>query len=1184
MKPIYALTLCIGLLEGADAIIIPGSSAPNSGYAFRPDDIKSTDDSKSAGNSNSKTNSNSIFPVFGKTNTQSSFKLVRRIVKTGEPSGSDDDSDDSPDALSTTPSTTPWDTPSGPSDETNTVYPEPLMLPSYVRFGPAPVDKPVAASKSKSSKKKGSKGTVAKHGGDDGSGSGGHGHKQKGKDKGRGGDDNSGRHSGDDDATKSRSKTEDSPKTSLASTTSTSTTSSSAPTSPPTGDDSGKGRGRSKGKGRGGGKDNSGHHNGDDDDSKSRTRVDDSKTRSPGATASPTPRFGRHSGDGNDSKSRARVDDSTKTRSSGSSQTPSDDSGKGKGRGKGNSGKHSGDDGSSKSRTKTEDSTKTQSSGSSQTNSDDSRKGRGKGSGKGNSGKHSGDDDASKSRTIVDDSKTSSQAPTATPDSKKGGSGKHSGKDNSRKTSSKKGSKDDSKYKSKHSKKATIFHQSGKTFELDSVKGGGKNGPGYNQPFDVPKLNSGYIQAIPPKASTSNNKASFKVKPKPSLDSKINKVRPIYTSLHKRDKERILSLRAAAPFNSAPIDRSKWTVTCDSFNIGNECVSAIDGDSNTFWHTQWEGKEPAPPHTITVDLKKSYNINGISMLPRQDGSPNGCIAQHQVFLSKDNKNWGSPVAYGTWYADSTLKYANFDTQPARYVRLVALTEGNGNPWTSIAELNVFQGNDYAPFQAAQGAWGPTVNFPIIPVAGTVDAITGKVLVWSSWARDTMDGGNGGETLTSTWDPVTGLVTERQVDNTDHDMFCPGISLDGNGQLVVTGGNTADRTSLFDPVKQAWIPGPGMKVARGYQASATTSTGKVFTIGGSWSGGTDFKNGEVYDPKKKTWTLLGNADVKKMLTNDAQGLFRSDNHAWLFGWKNGTVLQAGPSKNMNWYYTEKKNGDVKTAGQRGSDRGIAPDAMCGNAVMFDAVNGEILSHGGTLDYQDADATTDAHIITIGSPGTNASVVYASNGLFNPRVFHSSVVLPNGNVFITGGQEHAIPFEDSTPQLQPEMYYPDSDSFQLMKANNIVRTYHSIALLLPDGRAFNGGGGLCGGCNTNHFDAQLYTPPYLYDSKGKLASRPKINSVSASTIKVGGTITVQTGGAIAQASLVRYGTATHTVNSDQRRIPLTLNKAAKNAYSFQVPSDPGVALPGYWMLFVMDKNGVPSVASTIKVTGS
>ncbi|WZH40588.1 Galactose oxidase [Fusarium acuminatum] len=866
-------------------------------------------------------------------------------------------------------------------------------------------------------------------------------------------------------------------------------------------------------------------------------------------------------------------DDTVKTAKHGSDDDSESGGHKQKGKDKG---KGKGNDDSTESRSKTEDSTKTSTADPVKTT---SPSGKGSGKGKGNSGKHDGSDDATKSRTRVEDSTKTriTQAPTATLASKAKG----------KSTKSSKSSKDDpkkSKSTSRRSRRGVAVHQSGKTFDADSTKGGGKTTVGYSDNFPVPKLNKGYIQAIPPR-ERSDSKTGFKLKPKPQLrnaDTSKYKVRPITTSLRKR--KQLLSLRAAAPLDSAPIDRAKWTVTCDSVHEGDECKNAVDGDDGTIWHTQWEGSEPAPPHTITVDLKKVYNVNGISMLPRQDDSPNGYIAQHQVFLSKDKKNWGSPVAYGTWYADKTVKYANFDTQPARYMRLVAITEANGNPWTSISELNVFQANDYIPPQPSMGAWGPTVNFPIIPVAGTVDPTTGKVLVWSSWARDTMDGGPGGLTLTSTWDPATGLVSEREVTETNHDMFCPGISLDGNGQLVVTGGNNAERTSLFDPVQQSWVPGPDMKVARGYQSSATTSTGKVFTIGGSWSGGQAFKNGEVYDPKKKAWTLMNKADVQKMLTNDVQGLFRSDNHAWLFGWKSGTVFQAGPSTAMNWYYTNQKDGDVKTAGQRKSERGVAPDAMCGNAIMFDAVRGKILTNGGTPNYQDSDATTDAHVITIGAPGKNVTSSYASEGLFFPRVFHSSVVLPNGNVFITGGQEYAIPFADSTPQLQPEMYLPDEDRFLLMKPNNIVRVYHSIALLLPDGRVFNGGGGLCGGCDTNHFDAQLYSPPYLFDTKGKLATRPKIKSVSVSTIKVGGTVTVQTNGAIMQASLVRYGTATHTVNSDQRRVPLTLSNAGKNTYSFQVPSDPGVALPGYWMLFVMDKNGVPSVASTIKVTGS
>ncbi|KAM5348984.1 hypothetical protein ACJ41O_008807 [Fusarium nematophilum] len=645
-------------------------------------------------------------------------------------------------------------------------------------------------------------------------------------------------------------------------------------------------------------------------------------------------------------------------------------------------------------------------------------------------------------------------------------------------------------------------------------------------------------------------------------------------------KSKFKAASAAPPTGGTPIDRTNWKVTCDSQEPedGSLCAKAIDNDPSTFWHTAYVKTIPKPPHTITVDMKTLQNVNGVSVLPRQDGGTNGWIARHIIYLSTDGKTWGPAVATGTWYADPQQKYAAFETRPARYVRLIALSEAYDQPYSSIAELNIYKADSYTPPGSGIGQWGPTLDFPLIPVAGAVDPLSGKVIVWSADRYDAYT--SSGLTMTATWDPATNLITQRTVWESNHNMFCPGTSMDGEGQIVVTGGSDASSTSLYDPVSGKWTEGPFMKVARGYQSSATTSEGKVFTIGGSWNGGEAEKDGEIYDPVTKTWKMLPNALAHPMLTADRQGLFRSDNHAWLFGWKSGTVFQAGPSTAMNWYYTSKK-GSVKPAGNRGSDRGVDPDAMCGNAVMYDASKGKILTFGGAPNYQDDDATTNAHIITLGNPGKNPTVEFASEGLYYPRTFHTSVVLPDGSVFITGGQSYGVPFTDSTPQLTPELFRPASNDFIKQQANSIIRTYHSMSLLLPDGRVFNGGGGLCGDCDTNHFDAQIFTPDYLFGQNGKLATRPEIKSVSK-TINVGGSTTVKTDSPVASAALVRYGTATHTVNTDQRRIPLTLKRTGKNAYSFSVPSDPGVVLPGYWMLFVMDSAGVPSVAATIKVT--
>ncbi|KAG6008101.1 hypothetical protein E4U21_004983 [Claviceps maximensis] len=644
---------------------------------------------------------------------------------------------------------------------------------------------------------------------------------------------------------------------------------------------------------------------------------------------------------------------------------------------------------------------------------------------------------------------------------------------------------------------------------------------------------------------------------------------------HYREGSGFAKLYAAAPLGTQ-INSAGWKVTCDSAEAGFECVKAIDGNNATYWHTAYDNSNL--PHQIVVDLGLIKNVNGLAALPRQDQNNHGMIAAHEVAVSTDNSQW-EVVALGTWYTgDDALKFANFETKTARYVRLRATSEINGNQWTSLAELQLYEAPTGPTPYNRHGKWGQTIDFPTVPVAGVVNPLNGQVLVWSSYTYDDFMGTPRNRIFTSIWDPATNVVTPKMVDEVQHDMFCPGISIDGQGKMVVTGGNSASKTSIYDFATESWTAGPDMNVPRGYQASASLSNGDVFTIGGSWSGGQSLKNGEVYDPKTNTWTLLSGALVKPMLTHDKQGIYRSDNHAWLFGWKNGSVFQAGPSTAMNWY-TTPGTGSVSTAGQRKTSDGVAdPDSMDGDATMFDAVQGKILTVGGSPSYQDSEATANAHVITIGDVGSQAQVQAAGKGgtMFSPRAFHSSIALPNGQVFITGGQSYAVPFSDDKAQLTPELYNPATDTFFQQQANSIVRVYHSIGLLLPDGRVFSAGGGLCGDCKTNHFNGQIFTPQYLLTEDGQPAPRPVIRSATQSDRR----ITITTDSPVKTASLMRYGTSTHTVNTDQRRVPLTLTSTGTNQYTVDVPSDPGVVLPGYYMLFVMNANGVPSVSKTVQ----
>ena len=251
-------------------------------------------------------------------------------------------------------------------------------------------------------------------------------------------------------------------------------------------------------------------------------------------------------------------------------------------------------------------------------------------------------------------------------------------------------------------------------------------------------------------------------------------------------------------FIEPSIDRSAWTVTADSSQSGYPPQYAIDSNISTFWKSEQTPVMTQFPHNLTIDMKQSYYVTGVTYLPRQDGQLNGTIGQHVIELSTDGMNWGIPAAFGTWYDDNELKTANFSATQARYLRLRALSESSNRvSFSSVADINVYTMPSYTtPNRSVQGAFGPSIDFPTIMVAGAVLPTTGKVLAWSSWEFDQFLQGHGaGLTYTTTYDPTSQSVSERIVTKTHHDMFCPGLSRDSLGRPIVTGGNNAFKTSM-----------------------------------------------------------------------------------------------------------------------------------------------------------------------------------------------------------------------------------------------------------------------------------------------------------------------------------------------------------------------------------------------------
>lgn len=115
----------------------------------------------------------------------------------------------------------------------------------------------------------------------------------------------------------------------------------------------------------------------------------------------------------------------------------------------------------------------------------------------------------------------------------------------------------------------------------------------------------------------------------------------------------------------------------------------VDGDPSTIWHTMYSITLAKYPHWVDFDAGKQKVIKGFSYLARQDGSLNGCIKDYEIYVSNDNKNWGEPVAKGSFEKTAKLQKVIFGKPvKARYVRLRALNEQSGQDYASGAEFTL----------------------------------------------------------------------------------------------------------------------------------------------------------------------------------------------------------------------------------------------------------------------------------------------------------------------------------------------------------------------------------------------------------------------------------------------------------------------------------------------------------------
>jgi hypothetical protein len=273
--------------------------------------------------------------------------------------------------------------------------------------------------------------------------------------------------------------------------------------------------------------------------------------------------------------------------------------------------------------------------------------------------------------------------------------------------------------------------------------------------------------------------------------------------------------------------------------------------------------------------------------------------------------------------------------------------------------------------------------------------------------------------------------------------------------------------------------------------------------------------------------------------------------------------------QNWTYLTSTNYVGSTGDTTGGIR------TYGSAVMLpltpaNGYNPTILTLGG-----DNPATNTTELIDMGS--TNPQWAWGPT-MSQPRIEMSAIMLPTGKVLAFAGS--ANDEDTTTASLNADLYDPASNTFSPAGVESYAHLYHNTALLLPDGTVFNAGSNPVGGQYETHME--IYQPAYLFNPDGTSATRPTITAVSPTTAVYGAKFTVTTPNAatITSVVLMKDGSDTHSFDMDQRSVGLAFT-ATGTSLTVTAPPNGYVAPPGYYMLFLVNSNGVPSVAKFIQI---
>ncbi|MEO8611280.1 MAG: galactose oxidase-like domain-containing protein [Chloroflexota bacterium] len=438
-----------------------------------------------------------------------------------------------------------------------------------------------------------------------------------------------------------------------------------------------------------------------------------------------------------------------------------------------------------------------------------------------------------------------------------------------------------------------------------------------------------------------------------------------------------------------------------------------------------------------------------------------------------------------------------------------------------------------------GQWSSVEQWPLVAIHAAM-LENGQIIMW--------DRENDGTTSMRLYNPATDTFT-KIADPGGASVFCAGFVVLPDNRVVLNGGHmvTGDNyglvsTNIYNPATGKWSKSGDMAEARWYPTTLTLGDGRLFTMGGSITPTANALIPEIYNTSSGTWSQIPTASMdvplypRIHLLPNGKVFFVNVNNAW--------------SRTL-----DLTTGLWSVASGNAASRSFSSVQYLPGKIMISGKG----QNTAVIDMNQA-----------GKPNWRVTQPMAYS-----RYNHNLIMLPDGKVLAIGGSNDDSN-TDSSAVRPAELWNPSTEQWTTLPSMATPRMYHSIAMLMQDGRVMVAGGGRSK-TQTNYLNAEFYSPAYLF--KG---ARPTI-SFASSEAPYGASMTVLTPDAnsIQSVVLISNPSVTHAITFNQYYVPLTFTKG-NGQLTVQIPTNKNIVPPGFYMLFLVNSNGVPSIAPIMKIS--